>query len=307
MRIFCVFHSNPYISYSTISYNNSGINGGGIYITDDSSPVFNKCKIAYNISASFGGGIYCYDFSYPVIYNSTITANTASPYGGGIYCYSSSFLEILNTIVEGNFGDYGLYLYNLSSSSFNITHSDFYNNEGGNFNILPPGVGQIITTNANGDSCDQFYNIFMDPLFYSNTGDSAFYLTANSPCIDAGDPLSPLDPDSTIADMGAYYYDQGLWVKPFAENQPQDYSINAYPNPFNQRVALDFALPSAAPVKLTVFDISGREVAMLVDGYQTAGNHEVIFNAKELVSGVYFVRLTVDSGQSMVRKMVLMK
>ena len=54
------------------------------------------------------------------------------------------------------------------------------------------------------------YNIFEDPLFYAVSGDSAFYLTENSPCIDAGDPGSPLDPDGTVVDIGALYYRHGI-------------------------------------------------------------------------------------------------
>jgi len=99
--------------------------------------------------------------------------------------------------------------------------------------------------------------------------------------------------------------DGGTFVE--KSEPPSNFGLNTFPNPFNQRVALDFALPAAAPVKLTVYDIQGREVANLVDGYQTAGNHEITFDAKDLVSGVYFVRLTMNGGQSTVRKMVLMK
>jgi hypothetical protein len=87
-----------------------------------------------------------------------------------------------------------------------ITYSDFHNNH--NFSgLLPPFLGQNMFINANGDSCDLFFNLQLDPMYYSTFGDSAYYLTANSPCIDAGDPLSPLDPDSTVADIGAYYFD----------------------------------------------------------------------------------------------------
>jgi len=79
------------------------------------------------------------------------------------------------------------------------------------------------------------------------------------------------------------------------------------PNPFNQQTVISYKLQATSHMDLTVYDIVGREVAKLVDGYQNAGNHEVIFDAKDLVSGVYFVRLTVDGGQSMVQKVVLMK
>ena len=88
----------------------------------------------------------------------------------------------------------------------------FYNNTGGNFvNQVPPGLGTITTTNANGDPCDQYYNIFLDPMFVGPLLDQSPYeLTPGSPCIDAGDPSSPLDPDGSIADMGAYCLDHSL-------------------------------------------------------------------------------------------------
>jgi len=97
---------------------------------------------------------------------------------------------------------------------------------------------------------------------------------------------------------------------------PADYSqhlpdeqldFGIYPIPFNQTTAISYKPQASSYMELNVYDIQGREVAKLVDGYQNAGNHEVIFDAKNLVSGVYFVRLTVDGGGSMVRKIVLMK
>jgi hypothetical protein len=70
---------------------------------------------------------------------------------------------------------------------------------------IPSGLGQFTTTNANGDSCDVYKNIYLDPLF-TNPWNNDFHLQATSPCIDAGDPNSPLDPDNSISDMGAFYY-----------------------------------------------------------------------------------------------------
>ena len=89
--------------------------------------------------------------------------------------------------------------------------------------------------------------------------------------------------------------------------QPKDFSqLNAYPNPFNQRVTLEFALSAAAPVKLTVYDIAGNEVANLVESWQTSGLHNITFNAKDLTSGVYFAQLT--SGNSIsIKKLILIK
>jgi hypothetical protein len=82
---------------------------------------------------------------------------------------------------------------------------------------------------------------------------------------------------------------------------------SAYPNPFNQTTMISYQLKVAGDVILSVYDIMGQEVETLIDDYQSSGNHEITYNAKDLVSGVYFVRLTVDGGQSMAQKIVLMK
>ena len=60
-------------------------------------------------------------------------------------------------------------------------------------------------------------------------------------------------------------------------------------------------------MNLVVFDITGREVAKLYDGFIGTGYHEFVWDAGRLGSGVYFIRLTVDSGESMVRKVMLIK
>ncbi len=200
--IFCNA-SNPSIGNCTISGNTANYLGGGIYGYYSNQAITN-CVISGN-TAYCGGGIHCAATSSPAINNCTINGNTVSEYASGIYCYYSSPV-IMNTIVCGNLGNYGVYFEN--SPNTTINYSDFYNNQNGNFYIPPAGIGQIVTVNLNGDPCDQYHNIFLDPLFRSTTGDSAFYLLATSPCIDAGDPTGPYDPDNTISDMGAFYFDQ---------------------------------------------------------------------------------------------------
>ena len=68
-----------------------------------------------------------------------------------------------------------------------------------------------------------------------------------------------------------------------------------YPNPFNPTTTIHYALPASGNVKLTVYNILGRQVARLVDGRQSAGNHQIRFNASQLSSGVYFYRLQVNN------------
>ena len=65
-----------------------------------------------------------------------------------------------------------------------------------------------------------------------------------------------------------------------------------WPNPFNPKTTVRYTLAEAGPVQLCVFDLQGRLVADLFAGTQSAGSHTVTWDAGDLGSGVYFVRLT---------------
>jgi hypothetical protein len=64
-----------------------------------------------------------------------------------------------------------------------------------------------------------------------------------------------------------------------------------YPNPFNPSTTISYQLPAPNQVRLVVYDITGREVAMLLNEIQNAGTHRVLFDAKHLSSGVYILAL----------------
>ncbi|MBL7190701.1 hypothetical protein ISS30_03315 [bacterium] len=97
----------------------------------------------------------------------------------------------------------------------NISYSDFFGNTGINFfgSLVPAGLGVISSTNLNGDPCDVYYNIFLDPLF-ADPGNGNYNLTIGSPCVDAGDPGFPLDPDGTTIEIGAFYFPQTILLDP---------------------------------------------------------------------------------------------
>jgi hypothetical protein len=88
---------------------------------------------------------------------------------------------------------------------------------------------------------------------------------------------------------------------------PVVYSLSQnYPNPFNPSTAIQYALKSSGKVRLSVYDVMGREVAVLVDGVQNAGRHEVTFSGAILASGIYFYKLqTTDAVTT--KKMALVK
>jgi len=88
---------------------------------------------------------------------------------------------------------------------------------------------------------------------------------------------------------------------------PKSYVLKQnYPNPFNTRTTIEFALPEAGEVSLTVYDILGRKVRQSIDGHLDAGRHSVTLDMNEAKSGVYFYVLDVNS-INIERKMLLLK
>jgi hypothetical protein len=79
-----------------------------------------------------------------------------------------------------------------------------------------------------------------------------------------------------------------------------------YPNPFNPATVIRFQLPSSGAVTLKVFDVLGREVATILDGFQQAGTYSIRWDASQLSSGVYIYRLHAGENSAL-RKMLLMK
>jgi hypothetical protein len=87
---------------------------------------------------------------------------------------------------------------------------------------------------------------------------------------------------------------------------PKGYSLSmAYPNPFNSSTRIQYSLPKAANVRLTVYDIRGKQVAILVDEKKEAGSYQVEWNP-ELPSGVYFYRIQAGEFKDS-KKMLLLR
>ena len=85
-----------------------------------------------------------------------------------------------------------------------------------------------------------------------------------------------------------------------------------YPNPFNPTTTIRYDLPFTSNVKITVYDMLGREVARIVDGMQSANSYTIQWNASHLSSGVYFYRIdakSVDGAKTFtsVKKLLLLK
>ena len=92
-----------------------------------------------------------------------------------------------------------------------------------------------------------------------------------------------------------------------SNRKPDKYVLHQnYPNPFNPTTTIRYELAKAGPVRMTIYNVLGQQISVLVDARQTAGVHQISFNASLLSSGVYFYRL-VTGDHVLVRKMLLMK
>lgn len=84
------------------------------------------------------------------------------------------------------------------------------------------------------------------------------------------------------------------------------YLSDAYPNPFNSSTKFVYEIPFQSNVQIKVFDILGREVGLIMNKEQEKGQYEIIFNARDLPSGIYFCRM--QSGDFIsIKKIILLK
>ncbi|MBM3325104.1 MAG: T9SS type A sorting domain-containing protein [Calditrichaeota bacterium] len=90
------------------------------------------------------------------------------------------------------------------------------------------------------------------------------------------------------------------------EIMPQNFQISAWPNPFNSSVNIAYFLPASGPVTLSVYDLLGRRVEMLVQGNQVFGAHQIEWRAESQASGTYFVRMQ-SRKNSATQKVILLK
>ncbi len=91
---------------------------------------------------------------------------------------------------------------------------------------------------------------------------------------------------------------------------PQDFKLSQnYPNPFNSSTIINYQIPFEGNVKLSVYDMLGREIAVLENSFKTAGNYNYKFDAKNFSTGIYFYRLQIEGAQtkSEMKKFVLLK
>ncbi|MEM9667102.1 MAG: T9SS type A sorting domain-containing protein, partial [Bacteroidota bacterium] len=100
---------------------------------------------------------------------------------------------------------------------------------------------------------------------------------------------------------------QTVSVEPIDDTLPEAFVLEQnYPNPFNPVTAITYQVTETAPVRIAVYDMMGRQVAVLVDGQQAAGTYRVTFDGQNLASGLYLYRLQAGA-VTLSRTMTLLK
>lgn len=124
----------------------------------------------------------------------------------------------------------------------------------------------------------------------------------NVNAVDANPPSSGM-----ISVDGTTYYDGLTTSVEQISELPNDYTLSQnYPNPFNPSTNIEYSIPEASFVELTVYDVLGNEVATLVNEQHVAGVYRADFSGSNLASGLYIARITAGNFTSSI-KMTLMK
>ncbi len=254
---------------------NFGYDGGGAILfmsSFDSPSLILNCTFSGNSTGYYGGAIYCY-FASPEIRNSIFTFNVQKPHADGtaIYCYTHGIP----------------YEYSLV-----ISCSDIYGNTDGDW------IGCI------SDQAGSNGNFSLDPLF-CDTSINDLRIPAESPCNpdinSCGVLIGALEVSccSTDVDDPDDVLPEGVFL---SQN---------YPNPFNSSTIIMYSLPIWAHTSLSVYNVLGQRIAILVDQPLSRGSYTANWNGRNssgrpVASGVYFYRL--ESGNfTDTRKMVLLK
>lgn len=307
------------IKNTTISYNSAYVAGGLAIIAEgkDGFLTLENSTIYGNSADLRYGGIRISTFGLPpnpykvnaTINSCTIANNSATDFYGGLGIESPSEINIKNSIISGN-------TFNGSSPNDLVgTNALMIEVNSGGYNIVKSVFNVII----NGD---QNNGIGIDPQILplaennSVNGTQTCALTESSP---ARDMIKSADYNGVpLIDQRGYERDNARDIGSYElvslsslEYNPINglksyYLGQNYPNPFNPSTKINFNLLSEGNTKLTVYNLLGQEIEVLVNEFMLSGTHTINFDAPNLPSGIYLYKLE-SGGFTLIRKMTLVK
>lgn len=334
-----VFHSVEEGLLENCSFND---NSSGCIKLAKSNVSANNISVARNQLNQSGNLIEVHQMSNLSIEKSLI-ANNFTENGNIIDLRSQSELKFTNcNIVDNESGAEQLVTVSDSASIY-FKNSIFWNNIEsieGSIRLMNESNADVIYSNIENDAFTfgidatssmtwRHGNLVSDPLFV----DTNYFLSQDSPCIDAGDPAhsfnDPEDPNNPgfalFPAMGTLRNDMGMYgnggvpmmpirveeLSKESDNQMQFHLFTNYPNPFNAETMIMYNLPFAGYVEISIFDVLGRRIKTLISENKPVGRHRILWNGadnngKLVPSGIYFYKLRTGKF-SETRKLILLK
>jgi len=315
-----VFH----INYQTKEVMHTYAQGGAPHrpAADDNGYVF--------MGDLFGGNPVVVLDSYDFTLYTEVTATQPGAVARGLTCNPAG----TDVYIAGNSGGNGIFhfysadgpdgTYALTDTlitSIMVDTTEYF--PGVTMTTVEPSTGYIWFSTIEGDALEAFWAI--DPSdgsivdstshFFFSTGDTTAGGYSSPWVIRCPRDMAFSNDGSEmyIADFYGYTIKTFEYVTNLSVDANQDVAqpeafrlAQNYPNPFNPTTIIPFDMVNNGHVKLTVYDVTGRQVATLINQPMNAGHHAPTFNGSGLASGPYFYELIVD-GQKDVRKMLLIK
>ena len=326
-----------HFDYCTIKYNSSGVQQWVARYNGQA----NDWDYAYSIALDGSGNVYVTGYSYnygtgfdycTIKYNSSGVQQWVAIYNGpgngfdyarSIALDGSGNVYVTGaSIGSGTSYDYCTIKYNSSGDTVWVAR---YNGPGnGNdsaTSIALDGSGNVYVTGyskGTGGTNDYDYCT----IKYNSSGDTVWVARYNGPGNGRDKAYSiALDGSGNVYVTGSSYGGSGTsddyctikylqtptGLQAIGNEIPKEFKlIQNYPNPFNPNTKIKFDLPKNVNVKLTIYDMLGREIETLVNEKLNAGSYEVTFDGTKYTSGVYYYRL--NAGEFVeTKKMILVK
>ncbi len=314
------YNCSPLIEHNTITENVVFQHGAGVFLAYDCMATVRHNLITRNQAITgAAGGIICMYNSNSAITKNRIDSNSCILVGAAIFVRQSSVTTDSNKMAH-NLGTSTVFFQN---SSCQLKHNVIDSNSSIGIQIEYDNStirNNEISKNGNhGISCEEQCNSTINfNNLCDNYGCGVFNIDVNT-VVNAesnwwGHPSGPYHPQTNPSGSGdtvSDYVDYTPWltvIKVGSESKvvSEYYLGQNYPNPFNPKTSIRFELPKPTPVKLIVYDLLGKEVAVIVNQELKQGVHVVDWDASAYSSGVYFYSL--EAGDYIeTRKMILLK